>query len=137
MGRGVCVHCNSVMMIVMVMIMVMIVVMMMTLAMIVIMVMMSAPVLYCTVLYCTPSPNSSDPYFPLSYPPPLYYLTLSPIIFSHDISTIIKIITGELNPPEGEVRRNPRLRVGIYNQVSSAVLLLSQLLTHTLTHSLT
>jgi ATP-binding cassette subfamily F protein 1 len=31
-------------------------------------------------------------------------------------STIIKIITGELNPPEGEVRRNPRMRVGIYNQ---------------------
>ena len=31
-------------------------------------------------------------------------------------STIIKIITGEVNPPEGEVRRNPRLRVGIYNQ---------------------
>ena len=27
-------------------------------------------------------------------------------------STIIKIITGEVNPPEGEVRRNPRLRVG-------------------------
>ena len=31
-------------------------------------------------------------------------------------STIIKIITGELNPPEGEVKRNPRLRVGVYNQ---------------------
>jgi ATP-binding cassette subfamily F protein 1 len=31
-------------------------------------------------------------------------------------STIIKLITGEVNPPEGEVRRNPRLRVGVYNQ---------------------
>jgi ATP-binding cassette subfamily F protein 1 len=31
-------------------------------------------------------------------------------------STILKIITGELNPPDGEVRRNPRLRVGVYNQ---------------------
>ena len=31
-------------------------------------------------------------------------------------STIIKLITGEANPPEGEVRRNPRLRVGVYNQ---------------------
>jgi ATP-binding cassette subfamily F protein 1 len=31
-------------------------------------------------------------------------------------STILKIITEELTPPEGEVRRNPRLRVGVYNQ---------------------
>lgn len=31
-------------------------------------------------------------------------------------STIIKLITEELKPPEGEVRRNPRLRVGVYNQ---------------------
>eukprot|EP00607_Mallomonas_marina_P010219 CAMPEP_0182421412 /NCGR_PEP_ID=MMETSP1167-20130531/6794_1 /TAXON_ID=2988 /ORGANISM="Mallomonas Sp, Strain CCMP3275" /LENGTH=871 /DNA_ID=CAMNT_0024598533 /DNA_START=169 /DNA_END=2784 /DNA_ORIENTATION=- len=31
-------------------------------------------------------------------------------------STIIKLITGEVTPPEGEVRRNPRLRVGVYNQ---------------------
>jgi len=31
-------------------------------------------------------------------------------------STIIKLITNELIPPEGEVRRNPRLRVGVYNQ---------------------
>jgi ATP-binding cassette, subfamily F, member 1 len=31
-------------------------------------------------------------------------------------STIIKIITGEVSPPEGEVRRNPRLRIGVYNQ---------------------
>jgi ATP-binding cassette subfamily F protein 1 len=31
-------------------------------------------------------------------------------------STMIKLITGELNPSEGEIRRNPRLRVGIYNQ---------------------
>jgi len=31
-------------------------------------------------------------------------------------STILKIITGEVNPPVGEVRRNPRLRVGVYNQ---------------------
>jgi ATP-binding cassette subfamily F protein 1 len=31
-------------------------------------------------------------------------------------STIIKLITGELNPPEGEVKRNPRLRLGVYNQ---------------------
>jgi ATP-binding cassette subfamily F protein 1 len=26
------------------------------------------------------------------------------------------LITGELSPPEGEVRRNPRLRIGVYNQ---------------------
>ncbi len=31
-------------------------------------------------------------------------------------STIIKLITEEVNPPEGEVRRNPRLRIGVYNQ---------------------
>ena len=31
-------------------------------------------------------------------------------------STIIKLITEECKPPEGEVRRNPRLRVGVYNQ---------------------
>lgn len=31
-------------------------------------------------------------------------------------STIIKLITEDLKPPEGEVRRNPRLRVGVYNQ---------------------
>lgn len=29
---------------------------------------------------------------------------------------MIKLITGELAPTEGEIRRNPRLRVGIYNQ---------------------
>ena len=31
-------------------------------------------------------------------------------------STILKIITGEVEPPIGEVRRNPRLRIGVYNQ---------------------
>jgi ATP-binding cassette subfamily F protein 1 len=31
-------------------------------------------------------------------------------------STIVKLITGELIPAIGEVRRNPRLRVGVYNQ---------------------
>lgn len=31
-------------------------------------------------------------------------------------STLIKLITGEIAPTMGEVRRNPRLRVGIYNQ---------------------
>ena len=31
-------------------------------------------------------------------------------------STIIKLITEEVAPPEGEVRRNPRLRIGTYNQ---------------------
>jgi len=31
-------------------------------------------------------------------------------------STIIKLITQEVAPPEGEVLRNPRLRVGVYNQ---------------------
>jgi ATP-binding cassette subfamily F protein 1 len=29
---------------------------------------------------------------------------------------LIKLITEEVNPPEGEVRRNPRLRIGVYNQ---------------------
>jgi ABC-type multidrug transport system ATPase subunit len=32
------------------------------------------------------------------------------------LSTIIKLITGEVKPPEGEVRTNPRLRIGVYNQ---------------------
>lgn len=31
-------------------------------------------------------------------------------------STIIKLITDEVNPSIGEVKRNPRLRVGVYNQ---------------------
>jgi ATP-binding cassette subfamily F protein 1 len=31
-------------------------------------------------------------------------------------STLLKLITGDLNPPEGMVVRNPRLRVGVYNQ---------------------
>ncbi len=31
-------------------------------------------------------------------------------------STVMKLITGEVNPTEGEVRRNPRLRIGVYNQ---------------------
>lgn len=31
-------------------------------------------------------------------------------------STIIKLITEEVKPPEGEVKRNPRLRIGTYNQ---------------------
>ena len=37
-------------------------------------------------------------------------------LLHRNYSTILKIITGELDPPEGEVRRNPRLRVGVYNQ---------------------
>lgn len=31
-------------------------------------------------------------------------------------STLLKLLTGEVNPTEGEVKRNPRLRMGIYNQ---------------------
>lgn len=31
-------------------------------------------------------------------------------------STILKLITGEINPAIGNIRRNPRLRVGVYNQ---------------------
>ena len=31
-------------------------------------------------------------------------------------STLIKLLTGELNPTSGYIRRNPRLRVGVYNQ---------------------
>jgi len=31
-------------------------------------------------------------------------------------STIIKIITGQCEPPVGDVRKNPRLRVGVYDQ---------------------
>ena len=31
-------------------------------------------------------------------------------------STLIKLMTGEVEPSEGEIHRNPRLRVGIYNQ---------------------
>ena len=31
-------------------------------------------------------------------------------------STLLKLLTGEIDPTTGEVRRNPRLRMGIYNQ---------------------
>ncbi len=31
-------------------------------------------------------------------------------------STLLKLLTGEVNPTTGDVRRNPRLRMGIYNQ---------------------
>jgi ATP-binding cassette subfamily F protein 1 len=31
-------------------------------------------------------------------------------------STLLKLIATNLDPPEGEVRRNPRLRVGVYDQ---------------------
>lgn len=31
-------------------------------------------------------------------------------------STLIKLLTGEVEPSTGEIRRNPRLRVGVYNQ---------------------
>ncbi|KAL3763235.1 hypothetical protein ACHAW5_005502 [Stephanodiscus triporus] len=31
-------------------------------------------------------------------------------------STLLKLLTGEINPVKGEVKRNPRLRMGIYNQ---------------------
>ena len=31
-------------------------------------------------------------------------------------STLLKLLTGEVNATKGEVRRNPRLRMGIYNQ---------------------
>lgn len=31
-------------------------------------------------------------------------------------STLLKLLTGEIQPTRGEVRRNPRLRMGIYNQ---------------------
>lgn len=31
-------------------------------------------------------------------------------------STLLKLLTGEISPVTGEVKRNPRLRMGIYNQ---------------------
>jgi ATP-binding cassette subfamily F protein 1 len=31
-------------------------------------------------------------------------------------STLLKLLTGELEPTQGELRRNPRLRMGVYNQ---------------------
>jgi ATP-binding cassette subfamily F protein 1 len=31
-------------------------------------------------------------------------------------STLLKLLTGEITPTRGDVRRNPRLRMGIYNQ---------------------
>ena len=31
-------------------------------------------------------------------------------------STLIKLLIGEVNASRGEIRRNPRLRVGVYNQ---------------------
>ena len=57
-----------------------------------------------------PSPSLLSPLS--SSPPPLSL----PSFVSSVLSTILKIITGDLDPPEGEVRRNPRLRVGVYNQ---------------------
>jgi len=33
-------------------------------------------------------------------------------------STLLKLLTGEIDPSKGDLRRNPRLRMGIYNQVS-------------------
>ena len=36
-------------------------------------------------------------------------------------STLIKLLTGEVLPTSGEIQRNPRLRVGVYNQVSQSV----------------
>jgi len=31
-------------------------------------------------------------------------------------STLLKLLTGEIQPTKGDVKRNPRLRMGIYNQ---------------------
>ncbi|KAI2489940.1 ABC transporter [Fragilaria crotonensis] len=31
-------------------------------------------------------------------------------------STLLKLMTGEIEPTRGEIRRNPRLRMGVYNQ---------------------
>ena len=62
-----------------------------------------------TNLTLSPSLPLSSPLFP-SLP-----FSLPSFVSSLD-STILKIITGDLDPPEGEVRRNPRLRVGVYNQ---------------------
>lgn len=31
-------------------------------------------------------------------------------------STLLKLLTGEISPVTGEIRRNPRLRMGVYNQ---------------------
>ena len=31
-------------------------------------------------------------------------------------STSLKLITGDINSTEGDIRRNPRLRLGVYNQ---------------------
>jgi len=31
-------------------------------------------------------------------------------------STLLHLLTGKLNPTEGEIKRNPRLRIGVYNQ---------------------
>jgi ATP-binding cassette, subfamily F, member 1 len=31
-------------------------------------------------------------------------------------STLLKLLTGEVQPTTGEIKRNPRLRMGIYNQ---------------------
>lgn len=38
------------------------------------------------------------------------------MLFLAGKSTIIKLITQEVKPTEGEVLTNPRLRVGVYNQ---------------------
>ena len=85
----------------------------------------TSAVQHCIVFYSTLPTRALKDSYPIPLLPSPLILPSSfrpslPLPLSFPLSgfsTIIKIITGELNPPEGEVRRNPRLRVGIYNQV--------------------
>lgn len=37
-------------------------------------------------------------------------------VVSSGKTTLLKLLTGDLEPTEGFIRRNPRMRAGIYNQ---------------------
>ena len=56
----------------------------------------------------------------VSSPPPLSPASIA-IVGNNGVgkSTLLKLLTGEISPTEGEVKINHRLRIGIYNQHSA------------------
>ncbi len=74
----------------------------------------------------TVSGNNSFLFFPVATTQNLYLMQLfyiSLFIFSivfyrmcYLFQTLLKLLTGEIKATKGDVRRNPRLRMGIYNQ---------------------
>ena len=74
----------------------------------------------------TVSGNNIYFFFPVATTKNLYLMQLfhiSLFIFStlfyllcYFFQTLLKLLTGEINATKGDVRRNPRLRMGIYNQ---------------------